>query len=459
MFSFWPFHKPSRREQFQNTLSQSARDVLEGAEHAWSEIASSTGEAAKNVAKVAASSVASLDKVVEGTTHNAAKNTARTFGQLKARGGDILESTKNIVADQTKSVASAAANVAANAAASGTQSAKKGFDAARESSTRLRETAKNASEHIVDAHENTRKAALKKASQVVATAGSVVHDSSEKIGEEAQIVTQSAQQNLLALLGGIAAAAASARESAQNRADEIVAGAKEISLPSVSVPQISRPHLSIPQFSLPAASQVASQMGEKWQDGKQNVARRARDAASRQTGEPTYDELKVRLQKTDEHDSRLLWLAAGVVAGAILMLLLAPTSGRRSRAALRDKAAKAARGAKTLGQNAKSKTHDLENRAKGKIIERAARHAEDDADDSIIADRVRTALGENEITRNLQRLNVDVADGLVTLRGPIVETELEAQIEAVVRNVKGVRDVRSDLLIADAPEDEQTFVG
>ena len=84
---------------------------------------------------------------------------------------------------------------------------------------------------------------------------------------------------------------------------------------------------------------------------------------------------------------------------------------------------------------------------------------EDFADDNTIADRVRTALGENELTRNLERLNVDCVDGIVTLRGPMVDEELRAQIETLVGSVKGVREVRSHLLLSDAPEDKETFVG
>jgi gas vesicle protein len=174
---------------------------------------------------------------------------------------------------------------------------------------------------------------------------------------------------------------------------------------------------------------------------------------------PAYNEAHHADVRVEENSSKWLWIAVGLLAGAALALLLAPASGRRSRAALQDKAVKAKRGTAKLGRTAKSRVINLSNQVGGKIQER--RHAcdEDFADDITVADRVRTTLGENPVTRNLDRINVDSVDGVVTLRGPIVERELQAQIEEIVRGVKGVVEVRSDMLVADAPEDEATFVG
>ena len=163
---------------------------------------------------------------------------------------------------------------------------------------------------------------------------------------------------------------------------------------------------------------------------------------------------------TDDRSSKILWFAAGLLAGAVLALLLAPNSGRRNRALLKDKAAKGGHKAADLGASAAEKVADLGRRAKGAASELTGRVGDsDDADDTVIADRVRTALGQNPATSGLERLNVSCVDGVVTLHGPIVDEELQTAIEAIVRGVKGVREVESELLIEDAPEDSATFVG
>jgi len=161
----------------------------------------------------------------------------------------------------------------------------------------------------------------------------------------------------------------------------------------------------------------------------------------------------------EDRGSKILWFALGLLAGAMLGLLLAPTSGRRSRALLKDKAAKGGQKAAGLGGTATGTVADLGRRAKGAAHELTSRIGSDDADDTVIADRVRTALGHSSATHGLERLNVTCVDGVVTLHGPIVDEALQATIEGVVRGVKGVREVQSALLLEDAPEDSATFVG
>jgi osmotically-inducible protein OsmY len=175
---------------------------------------------------------------------------------------------------------------------------------------------------------------------------------------------------------------------------------------------------------------------------------------------PDYiPEIKV-VNKKDDLTTKLLWISVGVFAGVLLGVLLAPTSGRRSRALVRDKLAKAGHEAGDLGQVAKRKASDLSNRATGVAhdIKDRIHPAPDDADDAVIEARVRTALGQNSAASQLERLNLDVVDGVVTLRGPMVDEATRATLESAVRAVRGVREVKTALLVESA-EEEHTFVG
>jgi osmotically-inducible protein OsmY len=82
-----------------------------------------------------------------------------------------------------------------------------------------------------------------------------------------------------------------------------------------------------------------------------------------------------------------------------------------------------------------------------------------EGDDTVIADRVRTELGQNEATRDIPSLNVESVGGVVTLRGPKLEEFEKEAVEKVVRAVEGVREVHTEHILTDAPEDEATFVG
>ena len=162
----------------------------------------------------------------------------------------------------------------------------------------------------------------------------------------------------------------------------------------------------------------------------------------------------------ENSSNKWLWLGIGVLVGVFIGLLLAPTSGRRSRALIKDKLNKGRHAASDMGAATAGKVADVGHKAQGLVhrVEDKVRGGADDADDLTIADRVRTALGQNDATRDIERLNIDVVDGAVTVRGPLVETAVREAIEAVVRGVKGVREVHSELL-EDSEEDAATFVG
>lgn len=158
-----------------------------------------------------------------------------------------------------------------------------------------------------------------------------------------------------------------------------------------------------------------------------------------------------------------IWLGVGILVGAIIGILMAPSSGRRNRALIRDKIAKGAHQAGGLGEAASRKAHDLSNRVEGvahKVADKINTKVNgdsDDADDVTIADRVRTAFGRLDAAQGLERINIDSVDGLVTLRGPIVSEATAVALIAAAAQVAGVREVVSDLIVED--ESEETFVG
>jgi|GEM_PF-6474235 len=149
----------------------------------------------------------------------------------------------------------------------------------------------------------------------------------------------------------------------------------------------------------------------------------------------------------DHSGEKVMWLLIGLGAGALLGLLLAPTSGRRSRAMVRDQFQK---NRQHLAKATSSKATDLSNKARGishKIQEKIQPTAPEDATDAILADRVRTRLGQQE-NLGLPHLNIDCNNGTVTLHGPTVNAAQETAILSAIKSVEGVTDVISKLPVS-----------
>jgi hyperosmotically inducible periplasmic protein len=68
-------------------------------------------------------------------------------------------------------------------------------------------------------------------------------------------------------------------------------------------------------------------------------------------------------------------------------------------------------------------------------------------DDATLATQVKTAL-LNEPGVPFTRVDVEASQGVVTLTGAVASKDEEQKVIAVVRGVKGVRDVQSALKIA-----------
>jgi gas vesicle protein len=153
-------------------------------------------------------------------------------------------------------------------------------------------------------------------------------------------------------------------------------------------------------------------------------------------------------EQNDHDSSKFLWLLIGLGAGALLGLFLAPSSGRRSRARVRDQFNK---NRNNLARATTNHAADLSNKAKGlthKIQKTIQDNGEGEAaTDEILADRVRTALGQNPETK-VPHLNIECCDGVVTLYGPTVDVMLEAALINAVQDVRGVVDIQSKLPVS-----------
>ncbi|MDF2440707.1 MAG: hypothetical protein JWN98_1691 [Abditibacteriota bacterium] len=339
-------------------------------------------------------------------------------------------------------------------------------------------------EHIGDAATGAAiKTGIKSAKHAHGVRGAVhnVHERAHDFGEGAKAVASHTVSGALESAHAKAEAAKHAAEAAKAAALERIGAVREA---VTSHAHDAGDHLADRvKFSQQTAQDAAQDAAGSWtgavdgvshifaarkehiEDSAANVSKIAAAAraavVAKVAKERTVDDRIAKAKKEvasevefDEGGSKFLWIALGVVVGGVLLLLLAPSIGRRNRAALKDKLSQ-------TKQAAAQKAADLKNRASGAIAEVHSAHAaeEDDADDNTIADRVRTELGQNEATRELPHLNIDCVEGIVTVRGPMMDTATSAAIQTVVGAVKGVKEVRPELLIEDAPEDEATFVG
>lgn len=132
-------------------------------------------------------------------------------------------------------------------------------------------------------------------------------------------------------------------------------------------------------------------------------------------------------------------LIGGVMLGAGAMYLLDPERGARRRSLLRDQIVHAGN---KLGDGMSATARDTRNRAVGVAAELKSRFKEDQADDSVLHERVRSAIGR--VVAHPSAISVTVFDGLVTLSGDVLAEELDHLIRRV-EEVRGVRQVRNEL--------------
>ncbi len=131
---------------------------------------------------------------------------------------------------------------------------------------------------------------------------------------------------------------------------------------------------------------------------------------------------------------------AGMVAGAALMYMLDPATGRRRRAIARDKAVSTLH---TAEDRVVHKSRDLRNRAQGTVATLRNRMNEDTVDDDILRARVRAELGH--VCSHPRAIEISVHDGCVTLGGTALQSEVDAICKGISK-VRGVRELRKSIV-------------
>ena len=142
-------------------------------------------------------------------------------------------------------------------------------------------------------------------------------------------------------------------------------------------------------------------------------------------------------------------LGFGSAVACVLAYFADPRLGRRRRAFAGAKLAHASRsGRRGVGKAGRT----VANHTRGLWARIRANLGPDTATDEVLQERVRAALGR--LSRHVSAIDVAVADGSVTLNGPILEREHRRVVRAA-RRVRGVRAVNDRLerhLRSDVPE-------
>lgn len=132
-------------------------------------------------------------------------------------------------------------------------------------------------------------------------------------------------------------------------------------------------------------------------------------------------------------------LLAGMGFGAGLAFMLDPDRGARRRAVVRDKVV---RGARMTGRAVDATMCDMSNRTRGIIAATRSRWSEEHVDDETLLERVRAKLGR--ACSHPHAIDVNVTDGDVTLRGPVLADEVHSVLRTAA-SVRGVASVANEL--------------
>ena len=136
---------------------------------------------------------------------------------------------------------------------------------------------------------------------------------------------------------------------------------------------------------------------------------------------------------------KLFSLIKGAGIGAGLMYFLDPDLGNRRQAKLRDRFTSEV---SRFGDAFDVAWRDLCHRANGIAAEAIGLLSDGRVSDDVLAERVRSKIGRH--VSHPRAIDVDVADGLVGLAGPVLLSEMEGLLAAVA-SVRGVRRVENHL--------------
>ena len=146
-------------------------------------------------------------------------------------------------------------------------------------------------------------------------------------------------------------------------------------------------------------------------------------------------------------------LLSGIAIGAALALAFDPDQGRRRRALVRDKVI---RGTRVSREALDATVRDVGNRARGVAAATRGRFSSEEVDDERLLERVRAKLGR--VCSHPRAIDVEVHDGEVTLRGPVLAEEVRDLLNAAA-SVRGVNSVTNELEPHDSPEGVPSLQG
>ena len=134
-------------------------------------------------------------------------------------------------------------------------------------------------------------------------------------------------------------------------------------------------------------------------------------------------------------------------AGALTMYFADPNRGKRRRATLRDAFVHSGHEVERFAQRF---GRDVEHRAEGAVAEtRRLFEGDDDVSDSVLEQRIRTAVGR--AVSHPHAVEVNCTGGSVFLGGWVLADEV-AELTSAVRAVRGVKELSTFLNTTDHPE-------
>ena len=235
------------------------------------------------------------------------------------------------------------------------------------------------------------------------------------------------------------AAAAEARRAAQESAmalrdlaQALVEQIKDLGLDEKTAEALERVRQSDAYGQLQArAADVSKKVAESeaFANGRDTAARQATAAmtglgtwlASGRRGEA------LGITRSKRRGGGWIFALLGVGLGYAIGILTAPREGREVRDQI------ASRGRSLASSNGPVENFDGD---PGVLAP---------SGDPVLADKVRTRLGEDPRTADLPALNINVIDGTVVVRGPLPEDTDRDAIRDVVGSVDGVHDVDMEL--------------